>query len=67
MSPPPAFRTNATNKPASNWPDTVAAYGSRYGSGKLFRFPGPHVVNDDIHLHVTIHAERRNDSDGIST
>jgi polyisoprenoid-binding protein YceI len=34
------------------------AYGSQYGSGKLFRFLGPHVVNDHIHLHVKIHAER---------
>ena len=29
-----------------------------YGSGKLFRFLGKHVVNDHIHLHVKIHAER---------
>ncbi|MGB8169378.1 MAG: YceI family protein [Chthoniobacteraceae bacterium] len=35
------------------------AYGSHYGSGKLFRFLGPHLVNDHIHLHVKIHAERR--------
>ena len=35
------------------------AYGSTYGSGKLFRFLGPHLVNDHIHLHVKIHAERR--------
>ncbi|HSI10508.1 MAG TPA: YceI family protein [Chthoniobacter sp.] len=34
------------------------AYGSQYGSGKLFRFLGPHVVNDHIHLHVKIHADR---------
>ena len=34
------------------------AYGSQYGSGKLFRFLGPHVVNDNIDLHVKIHAER---------
>jgi polyisoprenoid-binding protein YceI len=34
------------------------AYGSHYGSGKLFRFLGPHVVNDLVHLHVKIHAER---------
>ncbi|MCE9612299.1 MAG: YceI family protein [Chthoniobacter sp.] len=33
------------------------AYGSHYGSGKLFRFLGPHLVNDHIHLHVKIHAE----------
>jgi polyisoprenoid-binding protein YceI len=35
------------------------AYGSHYGSGKLFRFLGPHLVNDHIHLHVKIHAERQ--------
>ena len=34
------------------------AYGSHYGSGKLFRFLGQHVVNDHVHLHVKIHAER---------
>jgi polyisoprenoid-binding protein YceI len=34
------------------------AYGSHYGSGKLFRFLGQHVVNDHIHLHVKIHADR---------
>jgi polyisoprenoid-binding protein YceI len=34
------------------------AYGSTYGSGKLFRFLGQHVVNDHILLHVKIHAER---------
>jgi polyisoprenoid-binding protein YceI len=33
-------------------------YGSHYGSGKLFRYLGPHVVNDDIYLHVKIHAKR---------
>jgi len=33
-------------------------YGSHYGSGKLFRFLGQHVVNDSVHLHVKIHAER---------
>ena len=32
------------------------AYGSQYGSGKLFRFLGQHVVNDHVHLHVKIHA-----------
>ena len=31
---------------------------SHYGSGKLFRFLGKHIVNDHIHLHVKIHAER---------
>ncbi len=34
------------------------AYGSHYGSGKLFRYLGPHLVNDHIHLHLIIHAER---------
>lgn len=33
-------------------------YGSHYGSGKLFRFLGKHLVNDLIHLHVKIHAEK---------
>jgi polyisoprenoid-binding protein YceI len=33
-------------------------YGSHYGSGRLFRFLGKHIVNDHIHLHVKIHAER---------
>jgi polyisoprenoid-binding protein YceI len=33
------------------------AYGSHYGSGKLFRYLGSHLVNDHIHLHVKIHAE----------
>jgi polyisoprenoid-binding protein YceI len=33
-------------------------FGSRYGSGKLFRFLGKHIVNDHIHLHVKIHADR---------
>lgn len=34
------------------------AYGSQYGSGKLFRFLGPHLVADHIHLQVKIHAGR---------
>jgi polyisoprenoid-binding protein YceI len=33
-------------------------YGSHYGSGKLFRFLGKHIVNDHVHLHVKIHADR---------
>jgi polyisoprenoid-binding protein YceI len=33
-------------------------FGSVYGSGRLFRFLGKHIVNDHIHLHVKIHAER---------
>jgi polyisoprenoid-binding protein YceI len=33
-------------------------YGSLYGSGKLFRFLGQHLVNDQVHLHVKIHAVR---------
>jgi hypothetical protein len=36
------------------------AYGSTYGSDKLFRFLGPHLVHDNFHLHVKIHAERHN-------
>ena len=32
-------------------------FGSHYGSGKLFRFLGQHLVNDHIHLHVKIHAD----------
>ena len=35
-----------------------AEFGSHYGSGKLFRFLGKHIVNDHIHLHVKIHAAR---------
>ncbi|MEO7932358.1 MAG: YceI family protein [Chthoniobacterales bacterium] len=34
-------------------------YGSQYGSGKLYRFLGQHLVNDHIHLHVKVHAERQ--------
>ncbi len=33
-------------------------FGSHYGSGKLFRFLGKHIVNDHIHIHVKIHAEQ---------
>ena len=33
-------------------------YGSQYGSGKLFRFLGQHVVNDLVHLHVKVVAEQ---------
>lgn len=33
-------------------------FGSVYGSGKFFRFLGQHVVNDLIHLHVKLHADR---------
>ncbi len=33
-------------------------FGSRYGSGRFYRFLGKHVVNDLIHLHVKIHAVR---------
>ncbi len=33
-------------------------FGSLYGSGKFFRFLGQHVVNDHIHLHVKLHADR---------
>lgn len=35
------------------------AYGSHYGSGRFFRYLGQHVVNDYIHLHLKIHAERK--------
>lgn len=34
-------------------------YGSLYGSGRFFHFLGKHVVNDHIHLHVKIHADRQ--------
>ena len=34
------------------------AHGSHYGSGKLFRFLGQHLVTDLVHLHVKIHADR---------
>ena len=34
------------------------AYGSHYGSGKLFRFLGKYLVDHGIHLNVKIHAER---------
>ena len=34
-------------------------FGSHYGSGKLFRFLGRHLVNDHIHLHIKIHADRQ--------
>ena len=33
-------------------------FGSIYGSGRFFRFLGGHVVNDHIHLHVKLHADR---------
>jgi len=33
-------------------------FGSIYGSGKFFRFLGNHIVNDHIHLHLKIHADR---------
>ncbi len=32
-------------------------FGSVYGSGRLFRFLGKHIVNDHIHLHLKIHAD----------
>ncbi len=34
-------------------------FGSHYGSGKLFRFLGQHLVNDHIQLHVKIHAAKK--------
>lgn len=33
-------------------------FGSIYGSSRFFRFLGKHVVNDHIHLHLKIHADR---------
>ncbi len=33
-------------------------YGSHYGSGRLFRLLGKHLVNDCVHLHLKIHADR---------
>jgi polyisoprenoid-binding protein YceI len=33
-------------------------YGSLYGSGRFFSFLGKHLVNDHVHLHVKIQAER---------
>ena len=33
-------------------------FGSVYGSGRLFRFLGKHIVNDHIHLHIKLHATR---------
>ncbi len=33
-------------------------FGSRYGSGRFFQFLGKHLVNDHIHLHVKLHADR---------
>jgi polyisoprenoid-binding protein YceI len=32
-------------------------FGSVYGSGRLFRFLGKHIVNDHIHLHIKLHAD----------
>jgi len=34
-------------------------FGSIYGSGRFFRFLGKHIVNDHIHLHVKLHADRQ--------
>ena len=33
-------------------------FGSVYGSGRFFRFLGKHIVNDHIHLHIKLHADR---------
>ncbi len=33
-------------------------FGSHHGLGRFFRIPGKHIVNDHIHLHVKIRAER---------
>ncbi len=32
-------------------------FGSSYGSGRLFRFLGKHLVNDHVHLHLKVHAD----------
>ena len=32
-------------------------FGSIYGSGRLFRFLGKHIVNDHINLHIKLHAD----------
>lgn len=37
------------------------AFGSIYGSGRFFRFLGKHAVNDQVHLHLKLHAERDQD------
>lgn len=34
-------------------------FGSVYGSGRFFRFLGKHIVNDVIHLHVKLHADKQ--------
>jgi polyisoprenoid-binding protein YceI/rhodanese-related sulfurtransferase len=36
-------------------------FGSRYGSGRFYRFLGKHVVNDLIELHLKIQADRSGD------
>ena len=33
-------------------------FGSHYGSGRFFAFLGKHIVNDQVHLHVKINAEK---------
>jgi polyisoprenoid-binding protein YceI len=33
-------------------------FGSVYGSGRFFRFLGKHLVNDHVHVHVKLHADR---------
>ena len=34
-------------------------FGSIYGSGRFFRFLGKHLVNDHIHLHIKLHADKQ--------
>lgn len=34
-------------------------FGSIYGSGRLFRFLGKHIVNDHVHLHIKLQADRQ--------
>lgn len=33
-------------------------FGSLYGSGRFFRFLGKHGVNDHVHVHLKLHADR---------
>jgi hypothetical protein len=67
LHPSPHRSLDGTSRPASPGPRITGQgvlthdrteFGSHYGSGKLFRFLGKHIVNDHIHLHVKIHAER---------
>jgi hypothetical protein len=57
-SSPCSSHWTARASPAGRAPVRPHEFGSHYGSGKLFRFLGKHIVNDHIHLHVEIHAVR---------